>query len=890
MVDTSRAADRPKKSPKSGAGGRAVRSEALPTAHDLAQAKEDSLLQLQIGRTAHYYTLALFAVLFADGLLLVYLNPFGPNLSLFGSLFYLVFPLAGAILLTGFGLSVKWEAYQIWPWEGHFWVTVLAAPLSALLVYLYVARLIHWGPTAEWSLVPGFLPLVLLGITVPLSGLVATWGEWTRRKAAALLAAALPIPLALILYIPASSTNAGALTLTLVASGGLFLSAGSLLHLISSGTQAHEREVIVSGQSRLFKFSDDLRGREEALRFRESTLLRREADAEVSEAGLARKVLSMEDVQKQFKTLELDIDARAERVHQELQQAAAKMSEASQIQQELAERQAQLGNREQAIQQWETQKQVREKTLSESEGELVRRQMELATREKDSMSRQQVIPTQEARIAQQRQDLEKRWKEVLQKEAALKGGPLPASARAGARDSELATREARAAQVQQTIQEQSALLGRKARDLEERTNDVRRMQEEQARREQTLVAREKTLASLEGDLSRKGDSTTLRQKQYDEALKRVEERSRTLEQLKGVTSVKVEDFERRSVQLQNREAALRQQQEEVQRAREDVERALRLQATRERELESRDAELSLRGQTGEAARDSLGATTGETRIPPMAGAAPPGTVARAASLPPAGSSRPAPLKDGRASTGLGRLDELLLGGLPPKAQVILIGPPFTGKEILLYTFLSEGLKRGESVIVVSTSRGPGEVAQEIGMVMPQFREFEQLGRVHWIDASNPSATPTLGESGGAVHAVVKGPGDYAGILAALAAAVKRGGSGGKERSYRVGVMSLSACIAQGDEKSTFTFLPNIVGILKQRNAMGLYLVDPGTLSDAQVESTLSRMEGAVHFKQDRGKTVLSIQGLGEVATRDWVEYRATNRSLTLGSFALERIR
>ena len=57
-----------------------------------------------------------------------------------------------------------------------------------------------------------------------------------------------------------------------------------------------------------------------------------------------------------------------------------------------------------------------------------------------------------------------------------------------------------------------------------------------------------------------------------------------------------------------------------------------------------------------------------------------------------------------------------------------------------------------------------------------------------------------------------------------------------------------------------------------------------------MESAVGRVDGAIRFREERGKTFLSIQGLGEVATRDWIEYRASNRSLSLGSFSLERIR
>ncbi|MGI0150837.1 MAG: hypothetical protein ACREC5_02745, partial [Thermoplasmata archaeon] len=219
---------------------RGVGGGAVPTEHDLKQAREDSLLQLRIGRSSHYYTMILFVLFLADGYAILLLNPYASGRPLLASLYVLLPPVAGALLVALFGLWVKWEAYQLWPWEAHFWLTVLAVPAAAFGAFLIGAGLAGWGPTASWPLVPGELPLLLGASSLALTGLTLTWGEWTRRKLSALAASLLPFPLALELFLPGSAGSPTALTLTLMAGGGLYLVAGSILHLISSGTQAHE--------------------------------------------------------------------------------------------------------------------------------------------------------------------------------------------------------------------------------------------------------------------------------------------------------------------------------------------------------------------------------------------------------------------------------------------------------------------------------------------------------------------------------------------------------------------------------------------------------------------------------------------------------------------------
>jgi len=214
---------------------------------------------------------------------------------------------------------------------------------------------------------------------------------------------------------------------------------------------------------------------------------------------------------------------------------------------------------------------------------------------------------------------------------------------------------------------------------------------------------------------------------------------------------------------------------------------------------------------------------------------------------------------------------------------VLVGDAFVGKEVVLYSFIAEGLKRGEPAILVTAARSPNEISEALGVVLPQFREYEQMGMVRWIDASGSGA-----KSDGR-HAVVKGSDDRAGILTNLvqtATASERGHG----QAFRVGFLGLSAVLAHGDERASFSFLQNIVGILKPRNALAVYSLEAGALSEPQVETLLSRMDGALLFRQDRDRLLMSVKGFVDVETRDWIECRATQRALIVGSFALERIR
>lgn len=242
----------------------------------------------------------------------------------------------------------------------------------------------------------------------------------------------------------------------------------------------------------------------------------------------------------------------------------------------------------------------------------------------------------------------------------------------------------------------------------------------------------------------------------------------------------------------------------------------------------------------------------------------------------------------RVSAGTPRLNDLLRGGLPLNTHVMLVGDLFLGKEVALYSFIAEGLRLGEPALLVTATRGPEEVRLQLIDVFPAFEEYERNGCVQWIDASGPSGDDgTAGPVPGAV--VVKGPDDYSGILMALLLAANRANAN-HPGQLRVGFLGLGAAFSPGRERAGFAFLQNFVGILKRRAAVAMYAVEGGTLTDADLERLLARMDGAIRFKREQNKTFLSVVGIGDVATRNWVEYRATNRTLTIGSFSLERIR
>ncbi|HXQ93890.1 MAG TPA: ATPase domain-containing protein [Thermoplasmata archaeon] len=855
---------------------RPSRSTTVPTSEDLDLVKDDALLQLRIGRSAHYYAVFVAIALVLDASVVLFVQPTISGIvpSRIRNLSFLIFPLFAGLFLAVFGLRVKWEVYQLWPWEPHFSVTVAAVVLDLALVGIFVSAVAQYGPAANWNLLPGYFPLALLGVAAPLFGLIFTWPAWSTWKVISVGSAALPVGLALSAFFPAGDT-ASALALTLSSSAVLFLVAGSFVHIISSGTRTHEREIITSGQSRLFQIADELREREEALHFRESAVLEREANVENSELGLGRKLDSLEESRHHISALEADVQARSQSVVQQQRELALKGAETSALSRTLEDRATSLSLRETDLSARLPKLAEREQQVSAREGEAARLDAELSQRDADLKRRTESLPALEAQLEARRQEIESKTTEVLHKEGELRGRAA-GFASDDARATDLADRETKLAQLKLVLDDQNLSLGRRAKEARESLAQAQALAQENARRAEEAAVRERGLAEKERDAAEKVALAAQRASLYDEALHAFEERNRALETREAELKNKNADLARAAQALVERDRVARQENERFQAQRTELEQREKAVLVRTKTLDARESEVSLKG----LAIDRKAVLPGPAKGAPTAS-----TVAVDGNL--LAPATRAKFPD-RLPSGTPRLDDLLLGGIPPKAHVALIGDAFVGKEVAIYAFLAEGLRRGEHVVVVTASRSPEELGQKVGLVLPQLHEYEQLGKVHWVDASTPTDAPTSQPST-AVRSSTRGPTDHAGILSALVQQSNAIAAGGA-KSFRVAYLGLSASLSASDEKGRLNFLQNLVGILKPRNALALYSLESGSLPESQVETILSRMDGAIRFKQERDKTFLSVLGLGEVETHDWVEYRATPRGLVVGSFALERIR
>lgn len=243
------------------------------------------------------------------------------------------------------------------------------------------------------------------------------------------------------------------------------------------------------------------------------------------------------------------------------------------------------------------------------------------------------------------------------------------------------------------------------------------------------------------------------------------------------------------------------------------------------------------------------------------------------------------IKATRAKTGNARFDDLLLGGIPFGSNVMIHGPPFVGKEIMIGQFIMEGLRKGVPAIWVITDKTPNDVRTEMAPVISGYEEYERLGLVRYVDAYSVS----MGEKADDPYtSYVAEPTDHEKIMEATEKIAKEFKE--KHKYYRLAFRSLSTLIAYSDPNTAFRFLSPFCGRRKRDQAVSMYSIEKGVHGEQEIQMLGSIMDGMVDFKLDQLKNYFSVQGICDVQSRSYIRYTVGKHGLSIGSFSLDHIR
>jgi len=192
----------------------------------------------------------------------------------------------------------------------------------------------------------------------------------------------------------------------------------------------------------------------------------------------------------------------------------------------------------------------------------------------------------------------------------------------------------------------------------------------------------------------------------------------------------------------------------------------------------------------------------------------------------------------------------------PGTNVLITGPPMTGKRRVALDVLAEGAAAGEGSIIVSTKDGAEKILSEFGERVSG--EDVHVGVVDCV--SKQQGVSNLTDDRRVKYA--SSPVDMTKIGVNLSEFIEEFHETRGIENNRILLHSVSTILMYSDLQTVFRFLHVFTGRVQSAEALGMYVID-STAHDDQTMNTLKQLFDAVVEvdADDDGETTVTTRGL-----------------------------
>ncbi|WP_227354379.1 RAD55 family ATPase [Haladaptatus salinisoli] len=196
----------------------------------------------------------------------------------------------------------------------------------------------------------------------------------------------------------------------------------------------------------------------------------------------------------------------------------------------------------------------------------------------------------------------------------------------------------------------------------------------------------------------------------------------------------------------------------------------------------------------------------------------------------------------------------------PGTNLLIAGPPMTGKRNLAFDILASGGRTGDGAIVVTTKDNGEQVLTEY-----ESRLDGSTPAVGVVDCVSKQRGMTPRRVDGVEY--TSSPVDMTGIGIQLSENLQRFYDAGV-RTNRILFNSLSTLLMYSNLQTVFRFLHVFTGRVQSAEALGLFVID-STAHDDKTMSTLRQLfDGEIAVREaEKNRSEARIKGVGP--TSDW---------------------
>ena len=224
--------------------------------------------------------------------------------------------------------------------------------------------------------------------------------------------------------------------------------------------------------------------------------------------------------------------------------------------------------------------------------------------------------------------------------------------------------------------------------------------------------------------------------------------------------------------------------------------------------------------------------------------------------------------------GIKELDNAI-GGIKKGSNIMLIGPPMSGKEVILYYIMCHGATKNDNAVITVTTR---ESATHILEWFKDHKLVLPLSRIGIVDC----VTKTLG--GATVEneniKIASSPVDLTGIGVKISQFFEEFFMKKGIKKVQLHINSLSTILMYSNIQTVFRFLHVFTGRIKAMGALGIYMIESG-MHDEQAVATLKQLfDGMVEIKTENDKNFIRVIGLSPKPT-PWFEYEIEGANVNI---------
>ncbi|MBI4362222.1 MAG: recombinase RecA [Euryarchaeota archaeon] len=222
--------------------------------------------------------------------------------------------------------------------------------------------------------------------------------------------------------------------------------------------------------------------------------------------------------------------------------------------------------------------------------------------------------------------------------------------------------------------------------------------------------------------------------------------------------------------------------------------------------------------------------------------------------------------------GLEEVVPVVKGG----TNIMLIGPPMSGKEVIANNILYSGLAQGESGILVTTSMS-GEDAlkwfKDNGLDLEPHKP-----RLGIVDCMSQTIGLAIGDTENIKR--VSSPVNLTGISVGITNFFEDFWMKKQVRKARLCVYSLSTMLMYSNLQTVFRFLHVFTGRIKTADALGIYVVEQGMHDDATINTLKQLLDGVLEVKVENDSCFLRAMGMSQKPTK-WYEYEVEGSKINI---------